>query len=474
MSRPSWLISRRTMLRGLGVTMALPFLDAMVPRPLYGADPKVIPCKGPPVRFGVLFFPNGVNPNKWTPAEVGPLTTSLPEQLVPMDKVKSEILVLSQLWNAKCNSGDGHYFKDASFLTSMTINKTVGADINAGGTSIDQLLAQHLGASTKLPSIELGIEAPAKGVDTNVSITRLYSNHIAWSSASTPMACEIDPRQAFDRLFREGKADDKDKPKGLAPTALTPFDDKSVLDAVMADSQALKIRLGIADQRKLDEYLTSVRDVEKRMSLELKRSKEPRRVDPLAMKALPALDEQIRNIGKTQRGENHTPQVRLMLDIMLLAFWTDTTRIGTFMFGNSVSGRNFSFLDGVKGGHHDHSHHENNTEKLAGYAKITAWHVEQYAYLVERMSKIKEGSGTLLDNSMILFGSALRDGNAHNPHDLPLLLAGKGGGTIKPGRHIKCKDGTPLANLYGEIAIRMGLQLDSFADSNGQIKELAG
>jgi hypothetical protein len=144
------------------------------------------------------------------------------------------------------------------------------------------------------------------------------------------------------------------------------------------------------------------------------------------------------------------------------------------MFGNSVSGRNFSFLDGVKGGHHDHSHHENNAEKLAGYAKITAWHVEQYAYLVERMSQIKEGSGTLLDNSMLLFGSALRDGNAHSPRDLPLLLAGKGGGTIKPGRHIKCKDNTPLANLYGEIAIRMGLQLDSFADSNGQIKELAG
>jgi len=474
MSRPSWLISRRTMLRGAGVALALPFLEAMIPRSLYGADPKVLPRKGPPVRFGVLFFPNGVNPHKWTPKEVGPLTADLPEQLVPMAKVASEVTVLSQLWNEKCNQGDGHYFKDAAFLTSMTINKTDGADINAGGTSIDQLLAQHLGTGTKLPSIELGIESPAKGVDGNVSITRLYSNHIAWSSASTPLACEINPRQAFDRLFREGKADDKDRPKNIAPTALTPFDDKSVLDAVMADSQALKIRLGVADQRKLDEYLTSVRDVEKRLSQEMKRSKEPRRVDPLAMKALPILDEAIRTSGTAARGENHTPQVRLMLDIMLLAFWTDTTRIGTFMFGNSVSGRNFSFLDGVKGGHHDHSHHENNAEKLAGYAKITAWHVEQFAYLVDRMAQIKEGSGTLLDNSMILFGSALRDGNAHSPRDLPLLLAGKGGGTIKPGRHIKCKDGTPLANLYGEIAIRMGLQLDSFADSNGQIKELAG
>jgi Protein of unknown function (DUF1552) len=268
--------------------------------------------------------------------------------------------------------------------------------------------------------------------------------------------------------------DDKDRPKNVAPTALTPFDDKSVLDAVLADSQALKGRLGVADQRKLDEYLTSVRDVEKRMSQDIKRSKEPRRVDPLAMKALPALDEQIRTTGRAQRGDNHTPQVRLMLDIMLLAFWTDSTRISTFMFGNSVSGRNFSFLDGVKGGHHDMSHHENNADKLSAYAKITAWHVEQFTYLVERMSQIKEGSATLLDNSMLLFGSALRDGNAHSPRDLPLLLAGKGGGTIKPGRHIKCKDNTPLANLYGEIAVRMGLQVESFADSNGQIKELAG
>ncbi len=473
MSHPSWLIPRRTVLRGLGVAMALPFLEAMVPRPLFGAEPKVAPRKMP-VRFATLFFPNGVRADQWTPKEVGPFASELPPQLVPMDKVKSEVLVLSQLWNAKCNQGDGHYFKDASFLTSMTINKTVGADINAGGISIDQLLANHLGANTKLPSIELGIESPAKGVDTNVSITRLYSNHIAWSTPATPLACEINPRQAFDRLFREGKADDKDRPKNLAPTALTPFDDKSVLDAVMSDGQALKGRLGLTDQRKLDEYLTSVRDVEKRMSLEIRRAKEPRRVDPLAMKALPALDEAIRTSGRAQGGENHTPQVRLMLDIMLLAFWTDSTRIGTFMFGNSVSGRNFSFLEGVKGGHHDMSHHENNEAKLAQYGKITAWHVEQFAYLVERMSQVKEGAGTLLDNSMLLFGSALRDGNSHNPHDLPLLLAGKGGNTIKPGRHIKCKDNTPLANLYGEIAVRMGLQMEKFADSNGQIKELAG
>ncbi len=472
MSTPSWLISRRTALRGIGVAMALPLLEAMTPPTLYGADPKVVPRKMP-VRFGVMFFPNGVNMDKWTMKEEGPLGELSPT-LKPMEKVKSDVLVLSELWNQKCDQGDGHYFKDASFLTSMTINKTTGADLSAGGTSIDQLLAQHLGQGNKLPSIELGIESPARGVDGNVNITRLYSNHIAWSSATTPLACELDPKQAFDRLFREGKPAKGDGTKERPPTALTEFDDKSVLDAVMNDGVNLKGRLGIADQRKLDEYLSSVRDVERRLSQELKRQKEPKRADPLALRALPEIEKQSRDWRGQIKGANHTPQVRIMLDIMLLAFWTDTTRIGTFMFGNSVSGRNFSFIDGVKDGHHECSHHEKKPEKLEQYAKISSWHVEQFTYLVERMKQIKEGSGTLLDNSMLLFGSALSDGNSHNPRNLPLLLAGKGGNTIKTGRHIKFKQNTALSNLYGEIAIRMGLQLDKFADSNGPLKELAG
>ena len=227
------------------------------------------------------------------------------------------------------------------------------------------------------------------------------------------------------------------------------------------------------DQRKLDEYMTSVRDVERRLSQEMKRAKEPRRIDPLALKGLPVLEEAIRTSKRGDRTSDHTPQVKLMLDIMLMAFWTDTTRISTFMFGNSVSGRNFSFLEGVKDSHHELSHHENKDEKLNQLAKITAWHVAQFAYLVERMGQIKEGSGTLLDNSLILFGSALKDGNAHNPRDLPLLLAGRGGNALTGGRHIKFKENTPLANLYGEIAVRMGLQVDKFGDSTGPLKELA-
>lgn len=410
-------------------------------------------------------MPNGVPVSHWDIKDAGPLTALTPI-LKPLEALKSEILVLSELWNKNSNQGDGHYFKDSSLLTSMTINKTAGADISAGGISIDQLLAMYVGTLTKLPSIELGIEPTAKGIDGAVNITRAYANYISWSDHNTPLPCEINPKQAFDRLFRSKLEENKNK----IPSALTDADDKSVLDAVLADAAALKGKIGIADQRKLDEYLTSLRDVEKRLTKDIKEQKEVRRIDPLSLKALPILEQQIK---MTQMDNmNHTARVRLMLDIMLLGFWTDTTRVGTFMFGNSVSGRNFSFVDGVKGGHHDMSHHENNPEKIEQYAKISTWHVEQYAYLVDKMKQIKEGSGTLLDNSMIMFGSGFKDGNSHNPRNLPIILAGKGGNSINTGRHIKFNKDTPLSNLYGEIAARMGLQLDKFADSIAPLKEL--
>jgi len=463
--RNNWLISRRTALKGLGVSIALPLLDVMMPSNLFGSDAKYTPRKTP-VRFAALFMPNGVSVPHWDIKETGALTNLSPI-LKPLESVKSEVLVLSELWNKNSNQGDGHYFKDASLLTSMTINKTVGADISAGGISIDQLLAQYLGQHTKLPSIELGIEATAKGVDGAVNITRSYANYISWNSPTTPMPCEINPKEAFDRLFRHKIEENRNK----APSSLNEYDDKSVLDAVLADAAALKSKISIEDQRKLDEYLTSIRDVEKRLIKDMKESKEIKRIDPLSLKALPILEQQIKMTPAD--GLNHTPRVRLMLDIMLLAFWTDMTRISTFMFGNSVSGRNFSFLEGVKGGHHDFSHHENNQDKINQYALISTWHIEQYAYLIDKMRQIKEGNGTLLDNSMIMFFSGFKDGNSHNPHNLPIVLAGKGGNTINTGRHIRFNKDTPLANLYGEIAIRMGLQMDKFADSTSPLKELS-
>ncbi|MBA3937053.1 MAG: DUF1552 domain-containing protein [Planctomycetes bacterium] len=472
MSTRSWHISRRTMLRGLGAAVALPLLDVMEAPTLFGADPKVVPRKQP-VRFAALYMPNGVNPHHWSPAMPGPLS-ELPSITAAFEKVKSEITLISGLCNKGSFPLDGHYAKVAVWLSGTSITKTTGADLNSGGISADQLAAQFLGQYTRLPSIELSTHNPTNFVDNNVKLTALYGSHISWSTPTTPQTRETDPKAAFDRLFRgQGGAD-----AGAArPKALNPWDDSSVLDFVLDDSAGLKGRLGVNDQRKLDEYLTSVRDVERRIQAEIKHVKEPHRVDPAALRALPELGERVRKVGGGGRFDNpqaYAERVRMMLDIILLAFWTDSTRIATFMFGNEVSGQNFSFIEGVKGGHHDMSHHENNADKLEQYRKIGLWHAQQVAGLFERMKAIKEGKDTLLDNSMVLFGSGIRDGNAHDPHNLPIVIGGSGGKTIATGRHIVCKNETPMCNLLGDILARMGLQVDKFADSTGPLKELAG
>lgn len=475
MSTPTWLISRRTALKAAGCAIALPLLEAMIAPKLWAGDPK--PRGKDPVRMAVLFFANGVPPGTWVPKTKGPLG-ELPRVLAPLAKLKSEALVISNCWNAGSSGDglDGHYAKDGPFLTSTTITKTTGADVNVGGVSMDQLAAQHFAESTKLPSIELATENTRTGVDTNVQLTQLYGGHVSWSSPTTPMAKEIDPRQAFDRLFRDRVAPDKDakdaagKPARLAGD---PEDDRSVLDAVRAQATAMKGRLGFADQRKLDEYLTTIRDLEKRIAMEEKLRKAPRKLDPAALRGLPLLAEQVKgwNQNDPTRG-GHQNHCRLMMDIMAMAFWTDVTRVATFMFGNSVSGRNFSFLPGVNINHHDSSHHENNADKLEQYALMSTWHTEQLVYFMERLKAIKEGERTLLDNSMVLFGSGLSDGNAHDSRDLPIVLAGRGGGTLLPGRHIACKENAPLASLYVEMLRRMGLPIEQFADSKGPIPEL--
>ncbi len=276
MTSRRWLLSRRTMLRGLGVAIALPLLEAMVPPPLLGSEPKVVPRKVP-VRFAGIYMPNGVNPDHWTPKAVGPLV-ELPQILAPLEKVKGEVTIISGLQHKLSFLADPHHGKCAAFLTGTTVKKTTGADINAGGISADQLAAQHLGQFTRLPSIELSTEHPSSYIDTLQQITCLYGCHISWSSPTTPMARETDPKQAFDRLFRGqgGSA-------GAAPPrTLNPWDDRSVLDFVLDDSSGLRNRIGSADQRKLDEYLTSVREVERRIQGEIKHASEPHRIDPAA------------------------------------------------------------------------------------------------------------------------------------------------------------------------------------------------
>ncbi len=458
-----WQISRRTMLKGMGVSMALPLLEAMQPLTSFGAGAASATGEAPK-RLAVLFFPNGVRQDLWTPEGEGK-DFKLSRLLEPLAEHKDDLLVLTNLWNQATNTGDGHYVKDAAFLTGTTITKTTGADVRSNGISMDQLIAQKIGNMTPLPSLELGIDPPATGVDTNVGYTQLYGAHISWSNPMTPVAKELNPRLAFDRLFRS-------KAGGSA----NPQRDRSVLDLVMDDAKRLKAKIGHGDQRKLDEYFESVRAIERRIEFDAKRRSQEYADLGILKKEVDLLDERIAKYQKdpNQFGIDHTERVRLMLDLMVLAFWSDSTRVSSFMFGNSVSPRNFSFLPGVSQGHHQTSHHENKADLLEQYRIISTWFPTQLAYMLSRMKSIKEGNGNLLDNSMVLFGSGFRDGNSHNPHNLPIILAGKGGGTISSGRHLTYGKDSPLCNLYLSMIRRMGVEAERFGDSTGELAKLTG
>jgi hypothetical protein len=290
---------------------------------------------------------------------------------------------------------------------------------------------------------------------------------------------EINPQLAFDRLFRSN-------PRAEG-------DNRSVLDLVSEQAKTVRSKVGGADQAKIDNYLESVRAVEKRIEFNSRQRAEEHKLTPEQLLAVEGMERRItefmnhpdrqklfggdrgeRGRGGRRGGSDHSEHVRLMLDMMVLAFWSDSTRVSTFMFGNAVSPRNFSFLPGVSGGHHEISHHQNKPESLAQYQKINQWHVEQLAYMLGRMKEIKEGDdgSTLLDNSMVLFGSCMRDGNAHDPKNLPLLMAGRGGSTIATGRHLVYERGTPLCNLYVSMLDRLGAKVDRFADSTGPLTGL--
>jgi hypothetical protein len=444
--------------------VGLPLLEAVRPAAGVRAAGADAADARPPVRLACLFWPNGCNPHTWTPSGEG-RDYELSPILEPLARHKDDVLVLTQLSNRGTFTGDGHYVKDAAWLTGTTIRRTTGADLNAGGVSMDQLAASRIGVLTPIPSLELGVEPVTTGVDTNVGYTRLYGSHISWSSPTTPVAREINPKLAFDRLFRSTAS-------GRAGR-----DDQSVLDLVAEDTRALRDRIGAHDRRKLDEYLDSVRSVEKRIAYESSDRRARYRDDPQARADIATLGGRVdtykHDPGRfRERSMDHTEHVRLMLDILLLALQTDSTRVVTFMFGNSVSNKNFSFVEGVKGGHHQLSHHENDAEKLAQYQRITTWHVAQCAYLLDRMKQVREGEGTLLDSAMVLCGSALRDGNSHNPHNLPTVLAGRAGGTLSPGRHIVYGKDTPLCNLYVSMLARIGAPVERFADSTGPLPGL--
>jgi len=456
-----WLMPRRSFLRGAGATLALPFLDAM--RPLMAAGSSAVP-----IRIALLYMPNGVRADRWTPEGEGK-GFKLSPILSPLEKHREELLILTGLQNKASFTGDGHYVKTGGWLTGTTITKTTGSDIAAGGMSMDQIAAQHLGRNTKLPSLELGTEPVATGIDTNVNYTRLYASHISWKTSTVPLPCEINPRVAFDRLFRS-------RSKGGEKQAA---DDKSVLDLVRTDAKRLQSKLGQADQHKLEQYLESIREVERRIEAEAALLGAGENLPPELLKQLDTLDKRIsKAMGKASREEelnsrprfDHAEHCKIMMDLMVLAFWSDSTRVSSFMFGNDVTGRNFSFLEGVNGGHHDLSHHSNDGKKLDQYEKINRWHVEQYGYMLDRMKEIKEGEGNLLDHSMVAFGSPIRDGNSHDPKNVPIVIAGGTKAGLKTGTHETYDEGTPLCSLWLGMLEKAGVKTKELGDATTPLR----
>ncbi len=326
---------------------------------------------------------------------------------------------------------------------------------------MDQILARHIGKSTRFSSLEYGIDPITSGVDTNVGYTRLYGSSISWESPTRPKPKEINPRFAFDRLFR-------DFIPGIAPREVNPWK-KSVVDMVLEDAQRLNRQLGAADQNKMAEYLESIRSVEKRLETGNDLRDFEANITPDILKELIRMNVRVNDYIEMNSGIDGTEKVRLMMDINALALWSDATRVTTFMFGNSVSNRSFSFLDGVEGSHHSISHHRGHPKRIEMYGKINRWHAEQFKYFLDRVSSMKEGDQSLLDNSIVLFGSSLRDGDMHRASNLPIVLAGSGGGRLDTGQNLVYKEGTPLANLYLTILKTMDVPLNNFADSTGTL-----
>jgi hypothetical protein len=453
-------ISRRTVLRGAGAALALPWLETMSS----AAPAAAGTLSEPPLRMMFMYMPNGVRPDYWTPAGDGE-SFELTPHLKPLESLKNDFMLLENLWNAKTVGRNGHWPKVPAWLSGGYVERTSGDDLDSGGTSVDQLAAQRIGDRTLLPSVELGIDTLRNGIDTaGGGFARMYGGFISWRDPHTPVPKEIIPQLAFDRLFRTNKAPvvsslDPNHPSLLASLQR---DETSVLDLVREQSKALRSQGSAGDRVRLDEYFESVRSVETRMQAALRPQKRW-----INQGKFP-LERPGPGIPPTRQ-----EHLRLMMDIMVLAMWSDTTRIGTMMTGDAQTNEDFSFIPGVKGGFHSISHHGDEPKQLAQYEAIVTWHVEQVAYFLNRLKSLDEGGTTLLDNSMVMFGCGIKCGNRHLEENLPIALAGHGKGTLRPGRRVRAEAKTPLCNLYLAMLHRMGIQEESFGDSTGPLQGLA-
>lgn len=405
---------------------------------------------GPPRRMAFFSVPNGIHIPDWTPKEAGPLGT-LPAILAPLEPLKMNLTVLTGLTldgGRPHRDGPGDHARSAaSFLTGAHPRKTDGKDIR-NGVSVDQAAAEKVGHRTRFASLELGCERSAQAGNCDSGYSCAYSSNISWRTPTMPVSKEINPRAVFDRLFGRAELTAEDRERRAQEERRR----KSVLDFVAEDAADLRRKLDAGDGRKLDEYLHAVREIERRVQK--------------AEAAAASVPTGERPGGTPKAFADH---VRLMMDMIVLAFQTDSTRIVTFMYANEGSNRSYPEI-GVRAGHHELSHHGRNPEKQSQIRQINRHHLGLFGEFLRKLNAAKEGDSTLLDSAMIMYGSGLSDGDRHNHDDLPILLAGRGGGTIRPGRHLRHPKETPLTNLYLAMLDRMGARLEKFSDSTGRLE----
>jgi hypothetical protein len=453
-------ISRRTVLKGIGTAIALPWLEAMLPVVSGAAAGKAGKA---PRRMAFVYVPNGILPKPggsrntlpaWTPDAEG-RDYELPSLLEPLKGLREDLLILTGLTCDKARAnGDGpgdHARAMASFLTGMQARKTDGANIRVG-ISVDQVAAVGIGKHTRFPSLEIGCEGGRQSGNCDSGYSCAYSSNLSWRSESSPMVKETNPRAVFERLFANQSKGEVD-----ASQAKRAQYKKSILDFVTEDAHQLRHQLGTTDQRKLDEYLTAIREIETRIG----KSEKENSPGPSASFQVPS--------GTPREYREH---LRIMGDLLALAFQADLTRVATFVFANEGSNRPYRSID-VPDGHHDLSHHGGDKTKLEKIEKINRFHLTQYAHLLEKLKAVPEGDGTLLDNCMVVYGSGNGDGNRHNHHNLPVLLSGKAGGSITTGRHVRYRSETPLTNLWLSMLQLAEVPTEKLGDSTGLLTDLS-
>jgi len=443
----NWYVPRRRLLRGIGASMALPLLDVMTEPSVYAGEQSTSKA-----RLAYLYIPNGVAEGAWKPSQMkgSDRIVKLNPWMSSLQPFVDQLTMFHDLWTPR---GNGHVAGTATWLTGGSFDEE---RIDVGGISADQIAAQHFRNETLLPSLE--ISAKGEGIFTR----SLPRNSVSWADKSTPVPRDVEPRIVFDRMFRAGKS-------GLAS--------QSVLDLVMDDARSLKRRASDQDQKKIDEYLASVRSLERRIQF-AERQQDRARRDSKLQSALVRPEAGIPG--------DHEEYMRTMLDMIVLAFWADATRVCTFMMDHGQSNRYFDFIDGVKGTWHALSHWKefsgrsedddgitswsSRDEKRDMYNRVTQWHTDQVAYFLKRLSEIREGGDSLLDNSMVVYGSSIADGHEHAEEDLPVLLAGRGAGAVTPGRMVSARGKISMSRLHLALLHGLGIRHDSFADASDPLE----